>query len=477
MNATETIPFCQRNVRLWVTLLIISGVLVLGFAVWIAVEEPSLENGKHLLRFQSSGAGIQHAPPPHSSTTQPGSTMPAAFQPNSPGGRMQVVGMQGRAMAAGHQQTSFHQAVEIIRPSVVNINAIRSGTASPFLGNPQGARFIDPFDGVPDKVIGQVAYESVGSGLIIDTRGYVVTNNHLVSNATSIMITMFHGNNKHLTAALVAVDPRSDLALLRLQEPGTYPAAQFADSTKVEVGDWVLAVGNPFGLQNTVTSGIISGRRNSIAISGVEYRGLLQTDAPINQGSSGGPLVDLRGKVVGINTAIYAPTGVFSGTGFAIPANRVGGFIARAMAAQVPIVQPRAVAQNAPFPPSLRGAVQNTPFLPSPRSAGSPRVGLEVIDVSPALAAKLFLPQAGGVFINGVLPDSPGEEAELQRGDVITSLNGYTINNTTSFQMVLAGVMPRQRVGLTVWRKGRSRALSLKINSAQLPGPNQRMMP
>jgi serine protease Do len=245
--------------------------------------------------------------------------------------------------------------------------------------------------------------------------------------------------------------PRDDLAVLKVDGAAPFPAAVLADSSQVEVGDWVLAVGNPFGLSHTVTAGIISARRSSLMISGVQYSGLLQTDAPINKGSSGGPLVNLAGEVVGINTAIYAPTGVFNGTGFAIPSNRVARIVARVLEGQ-----PGAVAQAA---------------LPvSPEAAPAPAVwlGLGVVDVSAALAAKLALVQPTGVFVNTVAQGSPAEEAEVVRGDVITELGGRPIASTAGLLATLPALPVGQVVRLTVWRSGASKTLKLKIVARQM---------
>ena len=194
-------------------------------------------------------------------------------------------------------------------------------------------------------------------------------------------------------------------------------------------------MGNPFGLGHTVTSGIISGRQRSLSIGGVQYANLLQTDAPINQGSSGGPLVNLEGKVVGINTAIYAPTGVFSGTGFAIPANRVGAFVARA-------IQSRPVAQTTPVPAAV--------------------LGMSVIDVTPALASKVGLPGPGGAFVTSVAPGSQAARAKIDRGDVILDIAGVRLPNCAALGRIAGRLPPGQPVPATVWSGGQLRRLQLQ---------------
>jgi len=312
---------------------------VLGFAVWLAVTESGSDGVRHVKRALGiqrqaaaarAAAGSPHgAAVPRAGVGRGGPAVRAAWTPpcgRTPGtAALQVAGTPrtaGGNSTAHRLQAGFNRAADVVRPSVVNINAVRRSGVLPRPTAPNAPRFADPFDGVPDKVIAGQAFESIGSGVIVDERGYVLTNNHLVSRATMIMVTRFNHNNEHLPADLVAADPSLDLALLRLRGAAKFPPASFANSSQVEVGDWVLAVGNPFGLGHTVTSGIVSARRQQLTIGNVSYSNLLQTDAPINRGSSGGPLCDLDGKIVGINTAIYAPTGVFSGAGFAIPANR-----------------------------------------------------------------------------------------------------------------------------------------------------------
>jgi S1-C subfamily serine protease len=203
------------------------------------------------------------------------------------------------------RRTSFNVAAATIRPSVVGIRA----TLNPSPG-------------------GRPALQRIGSGVAVDSGRYVVTCRHVIVGSSSISVTPFGTTNVQLAARTVAAE--EDLALLELIEGSPLPAARFADSSRVMVGDWVLAVGHPFGLGLTVTAGIVGRRHSTLGIpGGQQYTGLLQTDAPINEGSSGGPLANLDGQVVGLNTAIYAPTGVFSGVGFAIPSNVIKDFLAR----------------------------------------------------------------------------------------------------------------------------------------------------
>lgn len=202
------------------------------------------------------------------------------------------------------ERTAFNFAATTVRPAVVGVRALLA------------------------QVPGRPRIERVGSGVILDPSGHIVTCHHVVAGSTAININLHRSSGPPLSARIVAVD--NDLALLKVDGAPPLPVARLADSSNARVGDWVIAVGHPFGLGLTVTAGIIGQRHGALQIPGGRaYTGLFQTDAPINEGSSGGPLVDMQGQVVGLNTAIYAPTGVFSGAGFAIPSNVVAAFVAR----------------------------------------------------------------------------------------------------------------------------------------------------
>jgi serine protease Do len=255
---------------------------------------------------------------------QPGVAItPVGFNPQSMMARMQP------AAARPQSRHVFNTVSSLMLPTVVNIHATRNPTAGRTLAAAGGARFVDPFDGVPEKLAGNKAYETVGSGVIIDARGFILTNYHVIAQATDLLVSVSGRLKRDFPAGIVAADPAADLALIKVSGAPALPEARLGDSSSTRVGDWVLAFGSPFGLEQTVTQGIISNRRESLMIDGVSYGEMLQTDAPINRGSSGGPLVSVSAEVVGINTAIYGPNGVFSGTGFAIPVDRAKAFLAR----------------------------------------------------------------------------------------------------------------------------------------------------
>lgn len=220
------------------------------------------------------------------------------------------------AMAATQTSHVFNTVSSLILPSVIGIHAARNGSAN-------------AFGIVPGSPAGTSVYASVGSGFIIDSRGFALTNYHVVAQATDLLVSVFGDIKRDLPATVVAVDTTADMALIKISGMPRFPEARLGNSAQAQPGDWVLAFGSPFGLEQTVTKGIVSSRRESLVVQGVSYGNMLQTDAPINRGSSGGPLVNMKAEVIGINTAVFGPTEVFSGTGFAIPADRVKAFLAR----------------------------------------------------------------------------------------------------------------------------------------------------
>ena len=212
-------------------------------------------------------------------------------------------------------QESLSSAISAVRPTVVYIVAegVQSQSST---GRPQrDVTFMNPAADTQGN-------PSVGSGVIVDKRGYIITNQHVIANATSINVTLFGAEKGVYPAEIVLEEQSKDLAILKIASNRVLPAAKTGDSEMIEVGDIVLTIGSPFGLEQTVTMGIISDDRRDMTIEGRLYEDLIQTDAAINRGNSGGPLININGEVIGINTAIYAPTGIFTGVGFAIPVNK-----------------------------------------------------------------------------------------------------------------------------------------------------------
>jgi serine protease Do len=343
--------------------------------------------------------------------------------------------------AAAVSTGSFADVVEAVSPAVVNIMVTQVSEARPTLGSqrfgaPQGRRgdqqeqleeFFGRFFGAP-MPMPQRKVEGQGSGFVVDASGYIVTNNHVVDNATKILVTMHDG--RKLDATLVGHDPKTDLALIKVNATGL-PHVAFGNSDAARVGDWVLAIGNPFGLGGTATAGIISARGRDIQ-SG-PYDDYLQIDAPINFGNSGGPVFNIAGEVVGVNTAIFSPNGGNIGIGFAIPANQAKNVVEQ-------------LREN--------GSVERG------------WLGVQIQDLDEELAASLGLEQQKGALVADVVGDGPAAKGGLLAGDVITRYNDHEIDAARSLSRVVADANPSQTANVTVWRDGKSRELRVKLGEA-----------
>jgi serine protease Do len=267
---------------------------------------------------------------------------------------------------------------------------------------------------------------SLGSGFVIDPAGLIVTNNHVIANAEQITVTL--SDDTALQAEVIGRDPVSDLALLKVEPKAPLPAVSWGDSTKARVGDWVLAIGNPFGLGGTVTSGIISATARDIH-SG-PYDDFLQTDASINRGNSGGPMFNLAGEVIGINTAIFSPSGGSIGIGFAIPS---------ASARQI-IDQLKAT-----------GKVERG------------WIGARIQPITEEIAEAVGLDRNRGAMIAAVDPGSPAAQAKLQPGDVILAYDGKPIDKSRQLPRLVADTAPDALVKLAMWRDGKEQEVELKV--------------
>jgi serine protease Do len=276
--------------------------------------------------------------------------------------------------------------------------------------------------------------EARGSGFIIKPDGTVVTNNHVVRGATKVSITLSDGTT--LPARVIGRDPRTDLAVLKVNAGHDLPFIQLGDSDKVKPGEWVVAVGNPFGLGGTVTAGIVSALGRDIGEGPKDQ--FNQVDAPINRGNSGGQLITQDGKVVGVNSAILSPTGGSIGIGFAIPSNLVHSVVDQLVA---------------------NGHVTRG-FL-----------GVETQPVTASLAPALHLKADGGALVAAVTPDSPASKAGLQPGDVIRSVNGTAVKTPGDLARDVAGIQPGKAATLDVLRDGSSKTISVQV--ASLPSSDQ----
>jgi serine protease Do len=291
-------------------------------------------------------------------------------------------------------------------------------------GSPFGEMFRHYFNG-PGQGHSAPAH-ALGSGFIVDPAGYIVTNNHVVDHAHDVKVTLTDGQT--YTAKVVGRDAKTDLAVLKVDAGKPLPYVAFGDSAKERVGDWVVAVGNPFGLGGTVTAGIVSAHDRNL--DNGPYDDYLQIDAPINPGNSGGPLFNQSGQVVGIDTAIYSPNGGSVGIGFAIPSD----------------VATKVVAQLRENGKVERGWL-----------------GVAMQPLTPALASAIGHPNAKGVIVNKVLDDSPASRAKLQQGDVITAFNGQAITDPRDLAMDVANAADGTAAKLTILREGNQREVDVSI--------------
>ena len=320
--------------------------------------------------------------------------------------------------------SSFADLTEQLQPAVVNISTRQriEVNTNPFAGTPFAELFGQRGNGQQNRPQFREG-QSLGSGFIISADGYVVTNNHVIApdnRATLEEITVTMPDGTEYEAELVGADAASDLAVLKIKSSRTFPFVTFGDSSEARVGDWVIAIGNPFGLGGTVTSGIVSSvLRNT---GGGAYDRYIQTDASINRGNSGGPLFDMKGNVIGINNAIISPNGGSVGIGFAIPSEIAA-----------PIVQ------------QLRSGTEiERGFL-----------GVSIVPVSEDLADSLGLPRNRGEFVQTVQADGAAERAGIKPGDVVTAINGKPVTNDQTLSFLVANIKPGTRIPIDLIRDGK----------------------
>jgi serine protease Do len=333
---------------------------------------------------------------------------------------------------------SFSHVAETVAPAVVNINAVTrvsGGGRTPieeFFGDEFLRRF---FGDAPER---EQQQRSLGSGVIVDPTGICLTNAHVVERATDIEVVTADGK-KH-KAKVIGSDRRTDLAVLRLTGGGPFPAAPLGDSDRVKVGDWVLAIGSPFGLQQTVTAGIISAKSRSL--TGNAFDDFLQTDAAINPGNSGGPLVNMGGEVVGINSAILSRSGGNVGIGFSIPANMAKRIYTELVA---------------------KGKITRG------------WLGVSIQPLTPELAKSFGLKEPKGVLIADVVQDSPAEKAGLAAGDIITEFGGKKVDSPQELQRVVAATGPGKAVPVAVWRDKGPKTVEIRLG--ETPEDNVALKP
>ncbi len=332
---------------------------------------------------------------------------------------------------------SFADLVETLQPAVVNVSTtqkIAGRDPGPGFDVPEDSPFRDFFDQFnrrrgEDEDRPRRA-TSLGSGFVVDPAGYIVTNNHVIEGADKITVTFT--DDTTLEATLVGRDAKTDLALLKVETDRKLPFVSWGNSDKARVGDWVIAIGNPLGLGGTVTAGIISARQRDI--NSGPYDDFIQTDAPINRGNSGGPLFNVDGEVIGINTAIYSQSGGSIGIGFAIPSNLADGVIA----------------QLREFGTTKRGWL-----------------GVQIQSVTEEIAESLGLESAEGALVAGVLENSPAERAKMQTGDVILKFDGGKVGESRRLPRMVAETEVGETVDVVVWRAGKEKTIKVTLGELE----------
>jgi serine protease Do len=337
----------------------------------------------------------------------------------------------------------FADLVGRVAPAVVNISTTKAAGSQPedipMPQFPPGSPFEDFFkeffdrDRNPQQQQPRRSF-SLGSGFVVDPTGYVVTNNHVIADADEI--TVIFNDDSEYEAKLIGRDTKTDLALLKIERPTPFPYVEWADSDRVRVGDWMLAIGNPFGLGSTVTAGIVSALGRNINAG--PYDAFIQVDAAINRGNSGGPSFTQEGRVFGVNTAIFSPSGGNVGIGFAIPAN-----LAR-------------------------------PIIDSLKATGRVArgwLGVRIQTVSEDIAENLGLGEAAGALVAGVTPGGPAAKSDIQPGDVILEFDGKKIDRMRNLPRIVAETPIGQRSKVLVWRKGER--MTVEVELGELPEDEQ----
>jgi serine protease Do len=347
------------------------------------------------------------------------------------------------ALAQNAQRPAgFADIVEKVKPAVISVRVRLD--EGPQTSSDEGVPFPpgSPFDRIfrqfgapnlPNTPNGRHSVTGQGSGFFISADGYAVTNNHVVDKAKTVEVTTDDG--KSYTAKVIGTDPKTDLALIKIDGRGDFAYVKFADATP-RVGDWVLAVGNPFGLGGTVTAGIVSARGRDIGAG--PYDDFIQIDAPVNKGNSGGPSFDVNGNVIGVNTAIFSPSGGSVGIGFAIPSDTVKTVIAQ-------LEQSGKVTRG--------------------------WIGVQIQQVTPDIAESLGLKNAEGALVAEPQADSPAAKAAIQSGDVITAVDGQPVKNARELARKISSMAPGTSVKLGIWRKGEEKQLTLTLG--ELPNTRQ----
>ena len=332
-------------------------------------------------------------------------------------------------ITSGGQQ-SYADVVDRVAPAVVTIRAalrLRAPKQFPFFDDPFFRQLFGGSSGRPFGNNQPSVAHALGSGVIVNADGHIVTNHHVIDGADQITVEL--SDRRSFLAKVIGSDAPSDIAVLKIGA-NNLPVLPLGDSDRVRVGDVCLAVGNPLGIGETVTHGIISAKERSTGLSDGSFEDFLQTDAPINKGNSGGALVNTQAQLIGINSQIISPTGASIGIGFAIPSNMTKSIMDQ---------------------------------LTRGKTVHRGKLGVAVQPVTSDLAAALNLKEARGVLINSVDPGSPAERAGLRTGDIITALNGKSVNDPNELRNQIASTPPGSDVTLTILRDGREQQVKAKL--------------
>lgn len=329
---------------------------------------------------------------------------------------------------------AFSDIVNAVSPSVVNISSVKTlkKQPSPF---DEFFDFLYPF---PNNNPRKWKEQSLGSGVIVSADGYIVTNNHVVEQSDDIKVILF--DRRSFRAKIIGADPKTDIAIIKINAGGL-PVAPWGDSDRLQVGEFVLAIGNPFGLSNTVTMGIISAvGRVDVGIA--DYENFIQTDAAINPGNSGGPLTNIKGELIGINTAIFSKTGGYQGIGFAVPSNMVRLVMEQLM---------------------KKGKVTRG------------WIGVTIQEITPELASKFGLKTTEGALVSDVSKGSPAQRAGIMRGDVILEFDGKKVRDVGALRNIVAQSRIGSNVAIKILRRDREMAVTVTVT--ELPADSNDIIP
>jgi len=355
--------------------------------------------------------------------------------------RMEPTSVHAASVMPSGPILSYADVVDHVAPAVVTIRAsqrVHAPQQFPFFDDPFFRQFFG--GGVPRQPQTEVE-QALGSGVLVRADGYILTNDHVVNGAQDIKVDL--STRRTYSAKVVGTDAPSDLAVLKISDSGL-PTMPLGDSDKVRVGDVVLAVGNPLGIGETVTNGIISAKGRSTETGTGSFQDFLQTDAPINRGNSGGALVNTRGELIGINSQILSPNGGNIGIGFAIPSDMARGVMEQLM---------------------KHGKVQRG------------MLGITIQQMTPDLASGLGLKQAQGVLVSGVQPGGPADKSGLKSGDVILQVNGQDVNDSNTLRNEVAAMGPGTDVALTILRNGSRQEIHVRLAELTAENANQQGEP